>query len=85
MVRHVSLRQVAISTAGVALRRSLFTGSDQDAKAAIEVIAQGMAGLSNPPWSYGYQLVEANATTGYGTIASAYDRAGAPTSTPSSR
>ena len=78
MVRHVSLGELAISTAGVALRRAMFTGSDQDAKAAINLIAQAMVGLSNRPWSYGYQLVEAEASTGYGVIARSYDRAGGP-------
>lgn len=78
MVRHVTLSELAISTAGVALRRSMFTGSDQDAKAAIELIARAMVGLSNRPWSYGYELVEADASTGYGAIAGAYDRAGGP-------
>lgn len=78
MVRHVSLGELAISTAGVALRRATFTGSDQDAKAAIELIARAMAGLSNSPWSNGYELVEADASPGYGLIAGAYDRAGGP-------
>ncbi len=58
MVRHVSLGELAISTAGVALRRTMFTGSDQDAEAAIELIARAMAGLRSPPWSYGYELVK---------------------------
>ena len=78
MVRHVSLGELAISTAGVALRRAVFTGSDQDAEAAIKVIARAMAGLSHLPWSYGYELVEADASTGYGMIAGTYDRAGGP-------
>ena len=78
MVRHVSLGELAISTAGVALRRAMFTGRDQDAKAAIELIARVLAGVSDPPWSYGYELVEADATTGYGAIAGTYDRAGGP-------
>lgn len=78
MVRHVSLRELAISTAGIALRRAMFTGSDQDAQAAVELIGRAVAGLSNPPWSHGYELAEADASTGYGVIAGAYDRAGGP-------
>ena len=78
MVRHVSLGELAISTAGVALRRAMFTGNDQDARAAIELISRAMAALSDPPWSYGYELVEADASTGYGVIAGTYDRAGGP-------
>jgi SAM-dependent methyltransferase len=78
MVRRVSLGELAISTAGVALRRAIFTGSDQDAKAAIELIARAMAALSDPPWNYGYKLVEADPSTGYGVIAGNYDRAGGP-------
>ena len=76
MVRQVSLGELAISTSGVALRRTMFTGSDQDAEAAIELIARAMAGLRSPPWSYGYELVEAAASTGYGVIARTYDGAG---------
>ena len=34
--------------------------------------------MSNPPWSLGYELVEADASTGYSVIAGAYDRAGGP-------
>ena len=56
----------------------MFSGSDQDAKAAIELIRQAMVGLGNSPWSYGYELVEADASTGYGSIAGTYDRAGGP-------
>jgi SAM-dependent methyltransferase len=78
MVRHVSLGELAISTAGVALRRAMFTGSDQDAKAAIALIGRAMGELSDPPWSHGYELVEADASTGYGVVAATYDRAGGP-------
>ena len=76
MVRHVRLGELAISTAGVALRRAMFTGSDHDVEAVIDLIGQAMAGLSSPPWSHGYELAEADAPTGYGMIAGAYDGAG---------
>ena len=56
----------------------MFTGSDRDAKAATELIGRAIVGLSDPPWSYGYELVEADASTGYGVIAGAYDQAGGP-------
>ncbi len=78
MVRHVTLGELAISTAGVALRRSLFTGSDQDAAAVIGVIGRAVAGLDDPPWSYGYELAEADAPAGYDAVAPAYDRAAGP-------
>ncbi len=56
----------------------MFTGSDQDAEAALELIARATVALSSPPWNYGYELVEADASTGYGVIAGTYDGAGGP-------
>jgi len=56
----------------------MFSGSDQDAEAAIETIGQVMDGLGGPPWSSGYELAEVDAPTGYGMIAGAYDEAGGP-------
>ena len=56
----------------------MFTGSDHDAGALVELISRAAAGLHDPPWSHGYELTEADASTGYNAVANAYDRAEGP-------